>query len=149
VAPVSTAAPSPSIATAKKPAPTKAHLAREIAFDLSVTRLSFLIDILSLVLTTLVPAPSYSPFSIQTPSDHSQSLFVLASSLGSLGAGAAPSIQSLALLINQSRIVRQVGAEGKEGDGVVSVGTLFGGLAVLQATGQMILGVCFSFTPVC
>jgi len=130
----------PTASGSKKPAPTKAHLAREIAFDLSMTRLSFVIDIVSQILVTIAPPPSYShSLSLRASSGRSQAMFVLASSLSSFGTGVAPSIQSLALLINQSRVIPEPREEGEE-ECAVTVGKLFGALAVLQAIGQMILG---------
>jgi hypothetical protein len=132
---------STTTANMKKASPTKAHLAREIAFDLSVTRLSFVIDIVSQALVSFAPPPSYShSLSLQASSGRSQAMFVLASSLSSFGSGVAPSIQSLALLINQSRVIPEPREEGEE-ECAVTVGRLFGALAVLQAIGQMILGV--------
>jgi hypothetical protein len=137
----------PTVITAKdkKPTPSKAHLAREISFDLLLTRCSLVIDIISNMFVTLAPMPSYTVHSVSgdIPSSHSkqesQALFVLATSLSSLGSGAVPAIQSLALCILQVRTL-DAGAAGTpvKDEGV---GALFGALAVLQTVGQMILGV--------
>lgn len=69
----------------------------------------------------------------------SQALFVLATSLASLGSGAVPAIHSLALCILQARAL-----DAGETDGGAEAGSLFGALAVLQAVGQMILAVSLS-----
>ena len=139
------APPSTSTATmtkGKKPKPTKAHLAREIKFDLFLTRCSFMIDLLSNAFVMLSPMPSYKIHGFDAASSHSkessQALFVLATSLSSLGSGALPAIQSLALCILQVRALDAGEANGGRDEGV---GSLFGALAVLQAAGQMILGV--------
>lgn len=127
----------------KKPKPTKAHLAQEIKFDLLLTRCSFMIDLLSNAFVTLSPMPSYKIHGIDADAsshskEQSQALFVLATSLSSLGSGAMPAIQSLALCILQVRASDAGDADGGRDEGI---GSLFGALAVLQAVGQMILGV--------
>jgi len=102
-----------------------------------------MIDILSNTLVTLGPMPmthALGPYSFWT--QESQPLFVLATALSSLGSGAGPALQSLALCIVQ---VRQLDTGAANGDGAPSlkeegVGQLFGALAVLQTLGQMILG---------
>ena len=99
-----------------KPAPTA--LAKEMRFDLSLIRGSLLIDLLSHSLVALSPAHA------------SQALFVGATSLSSFGAGLVPATNSLALCIMQAR-------------GEDDTGKLFGAFSVLQAIGQMILGVSF------
>jgi hypothetical protein len=118
-----------------KAAPTKAHLAREIQFDLRVARLSLLADIVSNTFVTVAPSPSTSEGS------NSQTFFIIASAFTSFASGVVPAMQSLALCIMQARALR----EGDGAGGEVDVGRLFGGMAVLQAVGQMILGVCLSF----
>ncbi|KAK0204888.1 major facilitator superfamily domain-containing protein [Desarmillaria ectypa] len=130
---------------AAKPKSTKAHLAREIRFDLFLTRTSFAIDVLSNVLVVLVPAPMYKVHmssSSSTPaSRHSEALFVMASSLTSMGSGVVPAVQSLALCITQARTTIETGTVPEDqAKGSAGIGKLFGALAVLQATGQMILG---------
>ncbi|KIY64181.1 hypothetical protein CYLTODRAFT_358854 [Cylindrobasidium torrendii FP15055 ss-10] len=131
--------------------PTKAHLGREIGFDLLVSRLSVMIDIISNVLVVMTPSPTYkvhqlftdsvsSSASAPTPaSSHSLALFVMASGLGCMGSGVIPAVQSLALLIVQARTLVS-GGEVTQGKGGEGVGKIFGAFAVLQATGQMILG---------
>lgn len=128
----------------KKPKPTKAHLAREISFDLIMTRFSLVIDILSNTLVTLGPMPAVhvlgSAGSLWT--QESQSLFVAATALSSLGSGAGPAMQSLALCIVQVRALGAAAAGGTEAPASDQggVGQLFGALSVLQTLGQMILG---------
>ncbi|KAJ7047886.1 major facilitator superfamily domain-containing protein [Mycena alexandri] len=139
-----------------KPKPTKAHLAREIKFDLRLTRISLCIDILANASIILAPAPAYKMHHLamaatagsKTDSQFrsSQALFVVASWIASWGAGLIPAIHSLALCIVQARAMLEASATS-QGDGaaapvIVDAGTgkLFGALAVLQATGQMILG---------
>ncbi|RDB26264.1 putative membrane protein C14C4.07 [Hypsizygus marmoreus] len=128
----------------KKPRLTKALLAREISFDLLLARLSLLVDILSNTFVMLAPMPSFKVDSLNGSSaslihskEQSQAMFVLATTLSSLGTGVVPAIQSLALCIMQVRALdsgKEV-ADGKE----EGVGELFGALAVLQTVGQMIL----------
>lgn len=130
---------------ATKPKVTKAHLAREIRFDLFLTRTSLIIDIVSNVLVVLAPAPIYKVHtfsSSSTPaSRHSEALFVMASSLTSMGSGLVPAVQSLALCITQARTIIETGTVPEDqAKGSAGIGRLFGALAVLQATGQMILG---------
>lgn len=120
-------------------------MAQEIQFDLFITRCSITIDILSHTLVTLSPMPTYKihelDFSTSTrqSKEPSQALFVLATSLASLGSGAVPAIHSLALCILQARAL-----DAGETDGGAEAGSLFGALAVLQAVGQMILAVSLS-----
>ncbi|KAL0954449.1 hypothetical protein HGRIS_003425 [Hohenbuehelia grisea] len=128
-----------------KPKLTKAHLGREIQFDLQVTRMSLLVDILSNAFITFAPAPSNkvltmtSP-STQTPSQrHSQALFVLASSMSSFSSGVLPAVQSLALCLLQARDLAEPQVGGGSSSSVAA-GKLFGALATLQAVGQMIIG---------
>jgi len=65
-------------------------------------------------------------------------MFVVASSLNGLGSGALPAIHSLALCMMQARALGAKVAGQPEVD--EQTGALFGGLAVLQAVGQTILG---------
>lgn len=70
-------------------------------------------------------------------------MFVMATSLSSLGSGAIPAMQSLALCILQVRAMEASAgnpAEVESGKGEAGVGELFGALAVLQAVGQMVAG---------
>ncbi|KAF9468039.1 major facilitator superfamily domain-containing protein [Collybia nuda] len=137
-------APAATETHGKKLKPTKAHLAREISFDLFLTRCSLVIDIISNTFVVLAPTPTFHMHSMtrNIPTSHSkqesQALFVLATSLSSLGSGAVPAIQSLALCILQVRALdaEAAGIPGKE----TGVGRLFGALAVLQTVGQMIIG---------
>jgi hypothetical protein len=146
----------------KKPKPTRAQLGREIAFDLTLTRCSLLIDIVANALITLAPAPSYHVHAVNAVRHHkgfkfsmpqmsnaqSQALFVLASSMNSLGSGAIPAVHSLALCLMQVRALDAgtTAAEVEEmvldSESAVGTGSLFGAFAVLQSVGQMILGVC-------
>lgn len=120
-----------------KPKLTKAHLAREIRFDLLVARFSLFVDFLSNVLITLVPR--YKVHDLASDSLHGQILFVLAGTLTSIGSGIVPAMQSLALCVLQARALIS-GATDAVGIAEGQVGKLLGALAVLQAVGQMILG---------
>lgn len=115
-----------------KPKPTLALLTQEIRFDLLLTRLSFLIDIISHTSVTFLPNPALQPTSKE------QISFVAATSLSSLSAGVMPAIQSLALCILQSRALAVTEAGGVVEN--VGPGKLFGALAVLQVAGSMIIG---------
>jgi MFS family permease len=133
---------------AAKPKPTKALLAREIKFDLRLTRISLCLDIVANTAIVLAPAPSSQEHALAINSTDpqfltSQALFVVSSSIAGWGAGLIPSIHSLALCILQARALLQAelgedGAPAAIAD--ASTGKLFGALAVLQAIGQMILG---------
>lgn len=146
----------------KKPKPTRAQLGREIAFDLTLTRCSLLIDIVANALITLAPAPSYHVHAVDAVRHHkgfkfsmpqmsdaqSQALFVLASLMNSLGSGSIPAVHSLALCLMQMRAL-DAGTTATEveeivvdSESAVGTGSLFGAFAVLQSVGQMILGVC-------
>ncbi|KAG6813401.1 hypothetical protein H0H92_011379 [Tricholoma furcatifolium] len=121
-----------------KPKPTRAHLTREISFDLVVMRCSLLVDVVSNLLVTLGPMPAIHARGASRM--QSQVWFVLASGLSSMGSGATPALQSLALCIVQTRAL-DAAAEGEDrnsNDG--GVGQLFGALAVMQTLGQMIVG---------
>ncbi|KAF8638311.1 hypothetical protein AX17_002331 [Amanita inopinata Kibby_2008] len=127
----------------KKGAPvTKSQLAKEITFDLSLAKLSFTIDILSNVLITLLPTPTYTAHvegklgMNKHSSRTGEMLFITASFLGSFGSGVVPPAQNLALCILQVREMNT--AEGVQPEG--GVGSLFGALATLQAIGSTILG---------
>ncbi|KAF7312240.1 hypothetical protein MIND_00237000 [Mycena indigotica] len=134
---------------ATKPKPTKAHLAREINFDLNLSRISLCIEIVALLAVACSPTPLYQVHSLymndvsadskKSTFQHSQSLFVFASWLQCMGSGAVPAIQSLALCVLQARSL--VSPDAAEVD--ARAGTLFGALAVLQASGQMVLGPLF------
>jgi hypothetical protein len=105
---------------------------------MSLIRNSFFIDIFSNAFVLLAPGTlEYSPqsYSHLRTRSYSQSLFVFATSLSSFGSGIVPAMQSLALCILQRR-----------GDVDVGAGRLFGAMAVVQAAGQTILGVCPIFS---
>ncbi|KAG6899543.1 hypothetical protein C0993_009274 [Termitomyces sp. T159_Od127] len=121
-----------------KPRPTRAHLAREIAFDLLMTRCSLLVDILSNVFITIGPAPVNHRVGVSAT--QSQVIFVLASGLSSWGSGAPPALQSLGLCIMQTRAMEASLMGGIKVPREEGVGQLFGALAVMQALGQMIMG---------
>ncbi|KAJ6619792.1 major facilitator superfamily domain-containing protein [Mycena sp. CBHHK59/15] len=138
---------------AAKPKPTKSHLAQEIKFDLGLTRLSLCIDIVANLAIVFAPAPTYKMHSqlmnnpdtvgaASTQFQSSQALFIVASWMQCLGAGLVPAVQSLALCIVQARSLLDADAGQGAAPSAVDAGTgrLFGALAVLQATGQMILG---------
>lgn len=135
----------------KKPRPTRAQLGQEIKFDLRLARCSLMVDMISHSLVTILPSPSLGLNRVQSldqSSDDfkkSQAMFVAASSLSGLGSGALPAIHSVALCMMQVRALDAKAAGGGEVDSKDEEGTgaLFGALAVLQAVGQMILGVSF------
>ncbi|KAJ6531834.1 major facilitator superfamily domain-containing protein [Mycena capillaripes] len=135
---------------AAKPKPTKAHIAREIKFDLGLSRLSLCIDIVANLSIVFAPAPMYkmhlqaindldSTLAVSSEFQNSQALFVVASWMQCLGAGVVPAMQSLALCIIQARSLLAADA-GQAAKVDAATGTLFGALAVLQAGGQMVLG---------
>lgn len=103
-------------------------------FDLFLTRLSFIFEIISQTSVTLIPNPNPAA----QPTTYQQSIFVLASSLSPFSSGIVPAIQSLALCILQSRALAITNAGGVAPE--VGPGKLLGALAVLQVTGQMIIG---------
>ncbi|KAJ7650210.1 hypothetical protein FB45DRAFT_779197 [Roridomyces roridus] len=124
-----------------KPAPTRAHIAREIKFDLGLSRLSLVIDIIGNLFIVFAPGPAYEIHSLTASSPDfrtSQALFVLASWIQALGAGVIPAMQSLALCILQARSI--LAAEAGQDVVDTGAGSLFGALSVLQAGGQMVLG---------
>ena len=80
----------------------------------------------------------------------SQALFVAASSLTGLGSGVIPAVHSLALCMLQVRTLDAAACRDSEDANSVEskeegTGALFGAFAVLQAVGQMILGVGFLY----
>ena len=128
---------------------TRPHLAKEISFDLSLAKLSFLVEMMSAILITLIPSPAYTAHVAgfvggkKQSSRGSEMLFVMASSFSSFGSGVGPSTQSLALCILQ---MRNLGS-GDNTEVDAGAGALFGALAVLQAVGATILGVRVSSWP--
>ncbi|KAF8071918.1 major facilitator superfamily domain-containing protein [Lyophyllum atratum] len=134
---------SSTLTPGKKPKPTKGRLAREISFDLLMTRFSLMIDILSNTFVTLGPMPMIHALGASSLwTQESQPLFVLATAMSSLGSGAGPALQSLALCIVQVRTLDASAAKGDDAATVKEegVGQLLGALAVVQTLGQMILG---------
>ncbi|KAJ7639855.1 major facilitator superfamily domain-containing protein, partial [Mycena polygramma] len=134
---------------ATKPKPTKAHIAREIRFDLGLATLSFVIDIVANLSIVFAPAATYkmhlqalngsdSTSTVNSDFRNSEALFIVASFMQCLGSGVVPAIQSLALCIVQARSLLTADAGQPKAD--AGTGTLFGALAVLQASGQMVLG---------
>ncbi|PVG01020.1 MFS general substrate transporter [Serendipita vermifera] len=95
---------------------------RELNFNLSLVRMSILLDVLSHGLVVLLPTDS-------------STLFVLATTLTSLGSSSIPSYSSTVL-----GYVRYRAAQGEQEDQDEDVGVLFGALAVLQSLGQTIVG---------
>ncbi|KAF9532509.1 major facilitator superfamily domain-containing protein [Crepidotus variabilis] len=151
--------PSPSKDTfIIKPKPTRAQLGREITFDLMLTRLSLVIDIIGHSLVACLPAPNAGGHHRMVKNMDvvgNEAAFVLASALNGFGAGSVPAIHSLALCLMQLRVLGREAAKAAKGHvfGVEDeeldfdedtrlpgTGELFGALAVLQAVGQMILG---------
>lgn len=104
-------------------------------FDLRITRLSYAIDLLSHTLVS---------FSSTAPTSAAQAAFVGFTVLSSLGAGVVPSMQSLALCTMQTEAAEDERLGLKKPGEQAAIGSLFGALAVLQATGQMILGVSYA-----
>jgi hypothetical protein len=130
-------------ADGRKPKPTRSQLGREIWFDLTLTRYSILMDIISNLLITATPAPWFHHTnSGGVGVGQSQTLFVLASGMACFGTGAGPAVHSLTLCILQAR---EMGDEHEEaqaaGEGTRNVGALFGAFAFLQSIASMILGV--------
>ena len=117
----------------QKPLPSRTQLASEISFDLSLTRYSLLIDLLSHSMVSL------------SPTSHTvaaQASFVGFTALSSVASGLVPSAQSLALCIIQSD---QLSKGANAHDTVGGTGHLFGAFSLVQAIGQMILGVSRDF----
>ncbi|KAF7354836.1 MFS general substrate transporter [Mycena sanguinolenta] len=142
--------PAASGVPAAKQQPTKAHLKREMKFDINLTRVSLCIELAANAAVVLFPAPLLRDdvLVLTSSSDSqfatSQALFVVASSISSWGTGLIPSTQSLALCILQARALLE--ADSASSDAVpaeASTGKLFGAIALLQAAGQMILGPLF------
>ena len=122
----------------KKPKPTRSQLIAEMKFDLLVTRVSFALDILSHTLVS---------FSSTASTSAAQIAFAGFTVLSSFGSGAYPNIQSLALCIQQAHAAEEGQAKsGGTESSTMGTGSLFGALAVIQATGQMILGVSIHST---
>lgn len=142
-------APPPFPKSKPKPKLTKAGLARQIDFDLGLTRLSVLMDVLSHMFVVLSASPNgVHVFNVGGRKHSMVEMFIAASSLGSFGAGAYPAVQSLAISILQLRALRSSRnssttsstSEPEDPVSMCSIGALFGALAVLQTLGQSILG---------
>ncbi|KAF5342443.1 hypothetical protein D9611_001500 [Ephemerocybe angulata] len=111
---------------AAKPPLSRLTLGKSIQFDLRLARLSLFVDLLSNILITVTPSPSFHASSLRYymdsrfgagasavtvvpggggPMSHgqSQAMFVAASSLSALGGGLVPAVHSLALCIVQVR----------------------------------------------
>lgn len=93
---------------------------RSIKFDLTLLRFSLIVEILAHALV------------VMTSKGSSELLFILFTSIPSLGAGSLPAANSLALSMMKS-------------NGDTGTGQLFGAFAMLQAVGQMIVGVSLFF----
>jgi hypothetical protein len=91
-------------------------LAREMHFDILIAKVSLILDVLAHLLVVIVD-PAKEP------------LFIVASFMTSFGGGVNPSLQSLALCLNQSQ-------EEKAGSGEV-----LGAISFLMAIGSWIIGV--------
>jgi hypothetical protein len=109
-----------------------AQLTKEMQFDLTLTRISFAVDVLSQTFVSIAPVNSTAA---------SQAMFVGFSVLSSFGSGVIPTVQSLALGYVKAA------AENGEEQSRMGAGKLFGAIAALQAVGQMILGVTPFHTP--
>jgi len=135
----------------KKAKPTRAQLGQEIGFDLLLTRLSLIIDILSQTLIILFSAPALEVHNrslMQTITGQisfarRQAMFVVASSLVCMGSGVVPAVHSLALCMLQVRTLDAAAVDGEDANVETreeGTGALFGAFAVLQTVGQTILG---------
>ena len=135
-----------SAAVKSKTKPSRAQLGRELSVDLTLNKVSLMIDIVAHSLVAIVPAPDIVHHmklrtGLGNPSlSHSQTAFIVASSLNCFGVGMTPIAHSLALSMFQLRSLeaRNTGTGPNEED---RTGELFGALAVLQAIGQTILAV--------
>ncbi|KAF6759965.1 hypothetical protein DFP72DRAFT_1063696 [Ephemerocybe angulata] len=77
---------------------------KSIQFDLRLARLSLFIDLLSNILITVTPSPSFHASSLRYYMDsRARRCFVAASSLSALGGRLVPAVHSLALCIVQVR----------------------------------------------
>ena len=110
-----------------------------MTFDLSLTCLSLLVELLSNTLVALPPLPSSRGNDFE---GNSQTFFVAATSLGSMGSGAIPAMHSLALCVLQVRALGSGSSATGKGPGVAE---LFSAFAVLNAVGQTIFGVSYDY----
>jgi hypothetical protein len=118
--------------------PTASELNASISFDLKLSLVALFMEGFTWALVTFSP----------TNGIHGQILFVILTSISSIGAGVVPGVQSLALCILQARSLIKT-SEGDEDGEDIQNGSLFGALAVLQAAGQMIVGVCCFYSISC
>ncbi|KAH8112649.1 MFS general substrate transporter [Phellopilus nigrolimitatus] len=125
------AAQQSSAPAGKKPKPTKAQVAAEMMFDLRISRISYAVDLLSHTLVAL---------SSTAPTAAAQAAFVCFTLLSCFGSGIVPSVQSLALCIVQADAMEDERLGTISSSAGAATGSLFGAFAVLQATGQMVLG---------
>jgi len=123
----STSKPSTVPPAGKKPKPTLGQIAKDMNFDLLLLRSSFFIECVSHALVSLIP-----PTAGAGP-------FVAFTTLSCFGTGVIPAVNSLALCILQMQAEASAVAGGPPQDNG-NAGRLFGALASIQATGQMILG---------
>ncbi|EKM57891.1 uncharacterized protein PHACADRAFT_251794 [Phanerochaete carnosa HHB-10118-sp] len=123
----STSKPSTVPPAGKKPKPTLGQIAKEMDFDLLLLRSSFFVEFLSHTLVSLIP-----PTAGAGP-------FIAFTSLSCFGTGVHPAVNSLALCILRTQAEASSAAGGPPQDDS-NAGALFGALAAIQATGQMILG---------
>jgi len=100
---------------------------------------------MSNALAAFVPVPTYKVHQLALGTGHSSSrvnseiFFVLATVLSGFGSGIVPAVQSLVLCVMQARAAISGGSnDANVAEG--GTGKLLGALAVLQATGQMIVG---------
>ncbi|KAL4062750.1 major facilitator superfamily domain-containing protein [Scleroderma yunnanense] len=130
-----------------KPTPSLSQLFAEMRFDLLVFRCSMLAEFCANAAVVLTPLPSED----LSTARWSQTLFVVATSLASAGAGVVPAIQSFALSTLQGRALaeKEVARIHARVDGThtygdhdaeTEPGKLLSAAAVLQATGSTILG---------
>ncbi|KAI0782329.1 major facilitator superfamily domain-containing protein [Abortiporus biennis] len=121
----------------KKPKATPSLLVKEMQFDLTIIRLSLIIDFFSHAFVALFT-------SSKKHSRHAQGMFIAFTSLNSFGVGLLPGVNSFAMCVVKMWVLGAKGhgqgdpvpADGAEG----GAGRLFGALALLQSVGQQILG---------
>lgn len=114
----------------------KECLIAEMRFDLRLTYFCFAVDFISHALVAL---------SSTAPTTAASLAFAGFTMLSSFGSGVVPALQSLALCIMQTEAEEErelAAASGVPSTSVtMDTGSLFGAFSLLQATGQMIIGV--------
>jgi hypothetical protein len=96
-------------------------------FDVLIAKVSLILDALSQMLVVVVdPAKEV--------------WFIVASYLTSFGGGVNPSLQSLALCLNQAQALSSH-TEGEEPEEIAGAGEILGAVSFLTAIGAWILGV--------